>query len=72
MVGFRSVSLFPARKWGAVTQGGTRGIDHQTRREAQELVSSKARRTSNNTGAFKIHFYKTRKTQAWAHRPPNN
>ena len=27
MVGLSSASLFPTRKWKAVTQGGTRGID---------------------------------------------
>ena len=28
VMGFSSASLFPERKWKAVTQGGTRGIDH--------------------------------------------
>ena len=32
---FSSVSLFPARKRKTVTQGGTRGIDHSTRRKIQ-------------------------------------
>ena len=35
MVGFSSASLFPARKWEAVTQGGTRGIDHPMGRKTQ-------------------------------------
>ena len=32
MEGFSSASLFPARKQEAVTHGGTRNIDHLTRR----------------------------------------
>ena len=35
MVGFSSAPLFPTRKWEAVTQGGTRGIDHPTWRRTQ-------------------------------------
>ena len=35
-VGFSSPSLFPARKWKAVIQGGTREIDHLTWRRTQE------------------------------------
>ena len=35
VVGFSSSSLFPARKRNAVTQGVTRGIDHQTQRRTQ-------------------------------------
>ena len=35
MVGFSSASLFPARKWEADTQGGTRVIGHSTRRITQ-------------------------------------
>ena len=34
-MGFRSFSLFPIRKWEAVTHGGTRGIDHPTWRRTQ-------------------------------------
>ena len=32
-VSFSSASLFPIRNLEAVTQGGTRGIDHPTRRK---------------------------------------
>ena len=35
VVGFSSVTLFPARKLEAVIQGGTRGIGHPTRRKTQ-------------------------------------
>ena len=35
VVGFSSASLFPARKLETVTQGGTKGIDHLTRRRTQ-------------------------------------
>ena len=35
MVGFSSASLFPSRKREAVTKGGTRGIDHPTRRKTK-------------------------------------
>ena len=35
VVGFSSVSQFPARKQEAFTQGGTRGIDHLTWRITQ-------------------------------------
>ena len=35
MVGISSESLFSTRKWEAVTQGGTRGIDHLMRRRSQ-------------------------------------
>ena len=62
VVGFSSVSLFPVRKWEAVTQGGTRGIDHPTFGVPRELLSSKTGRTSETTGAFKIHSHKTRIT----------
>ena len=33
--GFSSEYVFPIRKWEAVIQGGTRGIDHPTRRKTQ-------------------------------------
>ena len=36
VVGFRPASLFPSRKWEAVTQGGTRGIDHLMQKRTQE------------------------------------
>ena len=32
VVSFTSASVLPPRKWEAVTQGGTRGLDHPTRR----------------------------------------
>ena len=35
VVGFTSTSLFPARKWEAVTQGETRDVDHPIRRRTQ-------------------------------------
>ena len=35
VVSFSSASLFPARKRGAVTQGGTRVMDHPTQRKNQ-------------------------------------
>ena len=35
VVGISLASLFPARKREAITQGGTRGIDHPTRRRTQ-------------------------------------
>ena len=35
MVGFSSASIFFARKREAVTRGGTREIDHLTRRRTQ-------------------------------------
>ena len=35
VVGFSSASLFPAMKLEIITQGGTRGIDHPTRRRTQ-------------------------------------
>ena len=36
VVGFSSVSLFPAREWESVTQVETRGIDLLTRRRTQD------------------------------------
>ena len=38
VVGFSSASLFPKRKREAVTQGGTRGIDHRTRRRRTQVA----------------------------------
>ena len=35
MVGFISASPFPARKREAVIQGGTKAIDHPTRRKTE-------------------------------------
>ena len=35
VVGFSSASLFPARKWEAVSQGGTMAIDHLSWRRTQ-------------------------------------
>ena len=35
MVGFSSASPFPVKKWEAVTQSETRGIDHPTWRITQ-------------------------------------
>ena len=37
MEGFSSASLFPTRKWEAITQGGIRGIDHTSQRRTQEI-----------------------------------
>ena len=36
MVGFSSASLFPTRKWEAVTQGGIMEIDNLARKRTQE------------------------------------
>ena len=41
VVGFSSVSLYPARKREAVTQGGTREIDHPMRRKTQRAGIAK-------------------------------
>ena len=41
MVGFSSASIFPARKRGAVTQDGIRGIDHPTWRKPQGACTVK-------------------------------
>ena len=67
MVGFSSASLFPPRKWEAVTLGGTRGKDlHLVGGKPREPVPSKAGSTSKITGTFQIHSRKTRITQAQA------
>ena len=68
MVGFRSASLFPARKWEAVTKGGSKGTDHLTRRLTQGVGIPKAGRTSETTGAFRIHSHKARITPSWGNR----
>ena len=61
LVGFRSVSLFPARKQETVTRVETMGIDHPTRRITQESVSSKAGKIART---FQIHSHKTGITRA--------
>ena len=53
VVGFSLAYLFLARKREAITQGGTRGIDH--RGEPRELVSLKVGRTSETVATFQIH-----------------
>ena len=55
VVSFSSASLFPARKWEAVTQGGTREMTTQCAGEPRELVWSKAGRTNETIGAFQLH-----------------
>ena len=35
VVGFSSASIFSGRKWEAITQGGTKGLDEPTRRITQ-------------------------------------
>ena len=60
-----SASLFPARKQEAVPQGGTRGIDHPTRKITQGAGIIKGARTNETAGAFQIHSRKTI-TLAWA------
>ena len=41
MAGFSSASLFTVRKWEAITQGGTRGIDNLVQRRTQEASIAK-------------------------------
>ena len=66
MVGFSSASIFSVRKQELVTQGGTRGIDHLTRRRTQGAGVSKAGRISETAGEFPIHSRKTTITRARA------
>ena len=54
MVDFSSHALFPASKREAVTQCGTRGIDHLTRRRTREPVLSNVGRTSETADAFQL------------------
>ena len=63
VVGFSSASLFPVRKWEAVTRGETM--------EPRDLASSKVGRTSKTVVAFQIHLCKTRITRARAPNSPN-
>ena len=63
LVSFISASLFPTRKWNAFGQGGTTGeIPHET----EELITTKAVRTSETMDTFQIHSRKTRTTRAHA------
>ena len=55
VVGFSSTSLLPTKEWEAVIQGGTTGIYYLMWRKTQELVSSKAGRTSKTTDSFQIY-----------------
>ena len=58
-MGFNSASLFPVRIREAVTQGGTRRIDHP-----REPAMLKAGRTSETVGIFQTHSLQTRITRA--------
>ena len=55
VMGFSSASLFPSRKQEGVTQGRTRGIEHQCGGEPREPIPSKDGRTSKTAGTFKIY-----------------
>ena len=56
MVGFSSASLFPARRWEAVTQGGTRGIDHPIRRKTQGVGIMKGLEDKRDRGCIPDTF----------------
>ena len=63
-MGFSSASLFPERKREAVTQGGTRGIDHPTRRKTQGAGIYKGWEGKIDRGTFQIHSRKPKITRA--------
>ena len=56
VVGFSSASLFPARKREALTQGGTRGIDHLTQRRNQEAGVVKGWEDKRDSGSIQDTF----------------
>ena len=56
VVGYRSASLLTARKWEAVAQGRTRGIDHSTRRKTQGASIIKAWEDKQNHGGIPNTF----------------
>ena len=55
VVNFRSAFLFPERKQEAVTQGGTRGIDHLTLR-TQGASIIKGREEKQDSGCIPDTF----------------
>ena len=56
VVGFSSAFLFPGRKQEAVTQGGTRGIDHPIRRRTQGDGIVKGREDKRDRGLIPDAF----------------
>ena len=52
VVSFRSASLFPARKRETVNQGGTRKVDHPTRRRTQGAGIAKGWEDKRDCGRF--------------------
>ena len=56
VVGFSSASLFPAKKREAVTQGGTRGIDHPTWRKPQGAGIVKGLENKRDSGSIADTF----------------
>ena len=60
------LASLPARKREAVTQSGTREMEHPTRRKTQGTGIVMAGRTGETEGAFLIHSRTTRITRARA------
>ena len=56
VVGFSSASLFPARKREAVTQAGTRGIDHPMWRKTQGACIVKGWKNIQDCGRTSYTF----------------
>ena len=56
VVGSSSASLFTARKKEAVTQGGTRGIDHPTRKRTQGVGIVKGWEDNRDRGGIPDTF----------------
>ena len=56
VIGFSSASLFPERKWEAVTQGRTRGTDHSTRRRTQGVGTVKVLEDKRDRGCIADTF----------------
>ena len=71
MVGFSSVSLFPARKREAFTQGGTRGIDHPTRRITQGAGIIKSWENKRERGRIPDTFLQNKNNAIAGPRIPN-
>ena len=68
MVGFSSASTFLARKWEAVTQGGTRGIDHLT----QGVGTVKGWEDERDRGRFPDTFTYNKNNTSAGPLTPNN